>query len=71
MTRYAQREPKQSRPVNPDGGFICPECESGRMLIRQTRQVINGISRRRVCRHCSFRLTTIEKIKPAKSSTAV
>lgn len=44
-------------------GIVCPVCHCRHFRVLYTRKVRRGIKRRRECRHCGKRLSTIEKPK--------
>lgn len=49
----------------PDGtGLVCPRCECRHFRVIYTRPGPHGtIRRRRECRHCQYRLTTVEVVR--------
>lgn len=54
-----------------NSGFPCPKCD-GRTGVRDSRQVFDGIRRRRRCLTCEYRFTTWESwdMKPNKDEFA-
>lgn len=52
--------------VGPSGGLVCPSCGCRHFPVVYTRHLPDGrILRRRRCRLCGRRITTIEEIKNA------
>lgn len=50
--------------VEPGKGLVCPECGCRHFLVVYTRPgPEDRIIRRRACRHCGKRLTTVEKVR--------
>lgn len=47
--------------MRPGGGFCCPKC-GGRTSVKDSgsRQIKDGLNRRRVCLSCKYRFTTFE-----------
>ena len=62
---------RYSEPITPGldpdaAGLICPRCGCGHFRVIYTRPAARGrIVRRRECRHCGRRLTTMEKATDA------
>ncbi|MCO6407340.1 NrdR family transcriptional regulator [Hoeflea alexandrii] len=44
-------------------GIQCPKCQSARHFVIDTRPEDERVMRRRKCRACDFRFTTVEIIK--------
>lgn len=44
-------------------GLNCPGCTSSRLRTLQTRVALGGIRRRKECKDCGKRLTTVEMIR--------
>ncbi len=46
-----------------EAGLRCPDCGCGHLPVVYTRpQLKDKILRRRQCRHCGRRITTVEKV---------
>lgn len=54
-------ERKQWAPTIPAGGLVCRQCGCRDFRVIYTRNDPSGIIRRRECRHCGKRVTTVEK----------
>ncbi|WP_412033918.1 hypothetical protein [Mesorhizobium sp. B263B2A] len=50
-------------------GLLCPCCTSSRLRTIETRPALNGIKRRRACKDCGKRLTTMEAVRLAPIET--
>lgn len=47
-----------------EGGISCPDCGCRDLRVLETRHPAPGqVHRRRQCRHCGKRMTTVEKAK--------
>ena len=46
----------------PKKGLVCPGCGCGHFHVVKVRSANGRIFRRRECRHCGRRLTTVEKV---------
>lgn len=58
-----------SKPVSPAAashGLTCPSCQSRDLRTLETRPTDGGVKRRRVCKYCGHRFTTVEEVKEAK-----
>ena len=44
-------------------GLVCPACECRHFYTIKVRHVGASVERRRECRHCGKRITTVEKQK--------
>ena len=53
-------ERKQAGQQNPPG-LLCRKCGCGHFRMLETRKALGRIVRRRECRHCGGRLTTVER----------
>jgi C4-type Zn-finger protein len=43
------------------GGIACPRCECRDLRVVKTRRSAGVVVRKRQCRHCGWRVTTVEK----------
>lgn len=61
--RYDDRLSGYPTAVESSGrGIRCPECESGRTVVFDSRPRFNGIGRRRRCSNCGARFSTSETV---------
>jgi len=49
-------------------GLECPHCGCRHFLVLHTERLVNQIRRRRECRHCAWRTTTVERVVDQKKS---
>lgn len=40
--------------------MICPNCKTPKMPVTLTREKEDHVYRRRICKHCGVRMTTVE-----------
>jgi len=51
------------KPVDEPKGLVCPNCGCRHFYVVYTRQRTDKIVRRKECRNCNRRVTTIERLR--------
>lgn len=70
--RDKERKTLNELAMGSQNGLVCPKCGCNHFNVLDTRNAKGVIRRRRECRHCGRRISTVEeKVTPGKHVQAV